>query len=59
MRDERRVAVSVASGENVGVGRRETFVTVNGVNENVPNVFARPLARDGTTDIFFARLGPG
>ncbi|MEO7980781.1 MAG: ABC transporter permease [Sporichthyaceae bacterium] len=43
--DERRVAVSVASGENVGVGRRETFVTVNGVNENVPHVFDRPLAR--------------
>ena len=43
--DSRRVAVSVASGENVGVGRRETFVTVNGVNENVPNVFDRPLAR--------------
>ena len=43
--DERRVAVSVASGETVSVGRRETFVTVNGVNENVPNVFDRPLAR--------------
>jgi putative ABC transport system permease protein len=43
--DVRRVAVSVASGENVGVGRRQTFVTVNGVNENVPNVFDRPLAR--------------
>jgi putative ABC transport system permease protein len=43
--DERRVAVSGASGENVSVGRRETFVTVNGVNENVPNVFDRPLAR--------------
>jgi putative ABC transport system permease protein len=43
--DERRVAVSVASGEDVSVGRRETFVTVNGVNENVPNVFDRPLAR--------------
>jgi putative ABC transport system permease protein len=43
--DVRRVAVSVASGENVGVGRRESFVTVNGVNENVPNVFDRPLAR--------------
>ncbi len=43
--DVRRVAVSIASGENVGVGRRETFVTVNGVNENVPNVFDRPLAR--------------
>jgi putative ABC transport system permease protein len=42
--DERRVAVSVASGETVSVGRRQTFVTVNGVNENVPNVFDRPLA---------------
>ena len=43
--DTRRVAVSIASGETVGVGRRESFVTVNGVNENVPNVFDRPLAR--------------
>jgi putative ABC transport system permease protein len=43
--DPRRVAVSIASGENVGVGRRQTFVTVNGVNENVPNVFDRPIAR--------------
>ncbi len=45
MGDRRRVAVSVASGETVGVGRRQTFVTVNGVNENVPNVFDRPVAR--------------
>jgi putative ABC transport system permease protein len=43
--DPDRVAVSVASGENVSVGRRETFVTVNGVNETVPNVFDRPVAR--------------
>ena len=43
--DRDRVAVSVASGETVSVGRREEFVTVNGVNENVPNVFDRPLAR--------------
>jgi putative ABC transport system permease protein len=43
--DERAVAVSVASGENVTNGRRTTFVTVNGVNENVPNVFDRPVAR--------------
>ena len=43
--DRTRVAVSVASGETVGVGRREAFVTVNGVNENVPNVFDRPIAR--------------
>ena len=43
--DRDRVAVSVASGETVSVGRREAFVTVNGVNESVPNVFNRPLAR--------------
>ncbi|MBA2770334.1 MAG: ABC transporter permease [Sporichthyaceae bacterium] len=43
--DRDRVAVSVASGETVNVGRRESFVTVNGVNESVPNVFNRPLAR--------------
>jgi len=43
--DRDRVAVSVASGETVGVGRRTAFVTVNGVNENVPNVFDRRLAR--------------
>ncbi|HEX7187550.1 MAG TPA: ABC transporter permease, partial [Actinomycetes bacterium] len=35
--DVDRVAVSIASGETVGVGRREAFVTVNGVNESVPN----------------------
>jgi putative ABC transport system permease protein len=43
--DSERVAVSVASGETVSVGRREAFITVNGVNESVPNVFNRPLAR--------------
>lgn len=43
--DSERVAVSVSSGETVSVGRREAFVTVNGVNETVPNVFNRPLAR--------------
>jgi putative ABC transport system permease protein len=43
--DDRRVAVSVASGEEVGVGQRKTFVAVNGVNENVPNVFTLPVAR--------------
>ncbi len=43
--DRDRVAVSIASGESVSVGSREQFVTVNGVNENVPNVFDRPLAR--------------
>jgi putative ABC transport system permease protein len=43
--DSRRVAVSVGSGARVGVGGRETFVAINGVNENVPNVFNLPLAR--------------
>jgi putative ABC transport system permease protein len=43
--DPRAVAVSVASGETVRAGPREVFTTVNGVNENVPNVFDRPLAR--------------
>jgi putative ABC transport system permease protein len=43
--DRERVAVSVSSGETVSVGRREAFITVNGVNETVPNVFNRPLAR--------------
>lgn len=43
--DERRVTVTVSSGENVSVGGRQAFVTVNGVNETVPNVFNRPLAR--------------
>ncbi len=43
--DRRRVAVTISSGESVRVGARESFVTVNGVNENVPNVFNRPLAR--------------
>jgi putative ABC transport system permease protein len=43
--DRDRVAVSIASGETVRVGARQTFATVNGVNENVPNVFDRALAR--------------
>ena len=42
--DNRRVAVSVASAEEVGVGQRHTFLSVNGVNENVPNVFQLPMA---------------
>jgi putative ABC transport system permease protein len=43
--DRSRVAVSIASGETVRVGSRQAFATVNGVNENVPNVFDRALAR--------------
>jgi ABC-type antimicrobial peptide transport system, permease component len=43
--DRDRVAVSIASGETVRVGARQSFATVNGVNENVPNVFDRVVAR--------------
>jgi putative ABC transport system permease protein len=43
--DRRRVAVTVQSGENVTVGSRQSFATVNGVNENVLNVFNRSIAR--------------
>ncbi len=43
--DKRRVAVSLASAEEVGVGQRETFLSVSGVNENVPNVFKLPMGR--------------
>ena len=39
------VATTVSSGEEVRVGSRRAFVTVNGTNENVPQVFDRPLAR--------------
>jgi len=39
------VAASVASGEEVRAGSRSVFVTINGTNENVPQVFDRPLAR--------------
>ena len=39
--DRDRVAVSIASGENVRVGPARRSRTVNGVNENVPNVFDR------------------
>jgi len=43
--DRNRVAVSIASGETVRVGALQSFATVNGVNENVPNVFDRVVAR--------------
>ncbi|MCW2917806.1 MAG: hypothetical protein JWN52_5874 [Actinomycetia bacterium] len=43
--DERNIAVAVNSGESVRVGRVQTFTTVVGSNENVPNVFNRPLHR--------------
>jgi putative ABC transport system permease protein len=43
--DPDRVAVTVSSGESVRVGRASVFATVNGVNENVPLVFDRPVER--------------
>lgn len=43
--DPSRIAVSIASGETVSVGSRQMFATVNGVNDNVPNVFDRRVAR--------------
>ncbi len=39
------VATTVSSGEEASVGARSTFVTVAGTNENIPNVFDRPLAK--------------
>jgi putative ABC transport system permease protein len=41
----RNVAVTVSSGEELTVGSRSTFVTVNGTNASVPNVFNRPIDR--------------
>ncbi len=39
------VATTVSSGETVSVGSAEVFSTIAGTNENVPNVFTRPVAR--------------
>ncbi len=38
-------ATTVSSGETVSVGSTEVFSTIAGTNENVPNVFTRPVAR--------------
>ena len=43
--DRSAVATTLSSGEDVRVGANDVFVTVNGTNENVPNVLDRPLAR--------------
>jgi putative ABC transport system permease protein len=43
--DERQVAVGVSSGEVVRAGHAEMFASVVGVNENVRNVFDRPLEK--------------
>jgi putative ABC transport system permease protein len=39
------VAVTLSSGETVRFGGSETFVTVNGTNPAVPEVFVQPVAR--------------
>ena len=39
------VATTVSSGETVSVGSTEVFSTIAGTNENIPNVFTRPVAR--------------
>ena len=52
--DPRAVAATVASGESIRVGNKETFATVQGMSESVPVVFDRPLARGsyfGRTDV--------
>jgi putative ABC transport system permease protein len=41
--DERQIAVGISSGETVRAGHNETFSSVVGANENVRNVFDRPL----------------
>jgi putative ABC transport system permease protein len=43
--DPRKVTVAVTSGEPVRVGRTEVFATLTGTDENLPNVFDRPLRR--------------
>lgn len=39
------IATTVSSGEFVSVGADEVFSTIAGTNENIPNVFDRPIAR--------------
>jgi putative ABC transport system permease protein len=43
--DRSRVAVTVASGENVRAGSRSTFASMQGVLETTPTVFVRHLDR--------------
>ena len=43
--DPRSVAATVTSSEQVRVGTRTAYVTVNGVNQNVPLVFTMPMAQ--------------
>ncbi|MEV0594336.1 ABC transporter permease [Nonomuraea cavernae] len=43
--DPAKVTVSLQSGETVRVGRNEAFVTILGTDQNLTNIFERPLAR--------------
>jgi ABC-type antimicrobial peptide transport system permease subunit len=43
--DPSKVTVAVNSGESVRVGRNEVFATLTGTDENMPNIFDRPLRR--------------
>ncbi|GAA3198590.1 ABC transporter permease [Nonomuraea roseoviolacea] len=43
--DPAKVTVSLQSGETVRVGRTEAFVTIIGTDQNLTNVFQRPLAK--------------
>jgi putative ABC transport system permease protein len=43
--DEQRIAVGVSSGETIRAGHAELFASVVGANENLRNVFDRPLAK--------------
>ncbi|MEV0145118.1 MULTISPECIES: ABC transporter permease [unclassified Nonomuraea] len=43
--DPAKVTVSLQSGETVRVGRTEAFVTIVGTDQNLTNVFQRPLSR--------------
>ncbi|GII30729.1 ABC transporter permease [Planotetraspora mira] len=43
--DPSKVTVAVNSGESVRVGRNEVFATLTGTDENMQNIFDRPLRR--------------
>ncbi|WP_113698629.1 ABC transporter permease [Nonomuraea lactucae] len=43
--DPAKVTVSLQSGETVRVGRTEAFVTIVGTDQNLTNIFDRPLAK--------------
>lgn len=43
--DDRAIAAAINSGESIRAGRTETFASVMGANENLRNVFNRPLSK--------------